>query len=41
MNTIYIFHIYILIIHYVMQLYISGVARETRVAREPSLSPSL
>jgi hypothetical protein len=39
MNDIYIFHIYILIIHYIMQLY---MAREPPLSRaEPSLSLQL
>jgi hypothetical protein len=37
MNNIYIFHIYILIIHYIMELYILGCGLQT----EPSLSLQL
>jgi hypothetical protein len=34
MNDVYIFHIYILIIHYIIKLYISGCG--SRAAFEPS-----
>jgi hypothetical protein len=46
MNDIYIFHIYILIIHYIMQLYISGCGSrvepvsQTREIDEPSRARS-
>jgi hypothetical protein len=39
MNYIYIFHIYILIIHYIMQLYNIRVWLASRA--EPSLVPQL
>jgi predicted small lipoprotein YifL len=39
MNDIYIFHIYILIIHYIMQLYnITGCGSRAGPAREPPSS---
>jgi hypothetical protein len=38
MNDIYIFYIYILIIHYIMQLYISGCGSQAEPAREPPSS---
>jgi hypothetical protein len=41
MNDIYIFHIYILIIHYIMQLYNIRVWLASRLRAEPSLVPQL
>ena len=41
MNYIYIFHIYILIIHYIMQLYNIMVWLTSRLRAEPSLVPQL
>jgi hypothetical protein len=38
MNDIYIFHIYILIIYYIMQLYISGCGSRVEPAHEPPSS---
>jgi hypothetical protein len=41
MNYIYIFHIYILIIHYTMQLYNIRVWLASHLRAEPSLFPKL